>query len=239
MTITMDSPPTYTASNEEYAYTRSEHKTNAYLTVSQRLPNENCTYSIHCTGSSLDIRDGKRNLYHAAFYHRSDRPNIRLYGGYDSKGPQLGLSKFTYDRADDLNIYLGGESSPNEHNWTSATAIRDRKINHTPSYQFDIRTPSYDIDDLSVRRLRWQKCRTGKRRFFSEDFDLIDEANGVVVASYHDRKAYADRNFIGNVSINRRLGVQAETATLLVLFSILDRVNRYMMVMIRSSPASE
>lgn len=231
--LSLDRPTSYKA--QDGTTPEAEHCAGAAL--NQTKAGNGHKYGIYGLGSGLDVKLGENNVFHVSTYDKKDNADVIIYGGYDSHGPQLGLTKFTQQR-EDFDVYLGGLRSPGAGDWDVVQCASDGRMFHSPYYRFHVPLPS--TSGASKKKLQWKKTHEselGSSRFSTKDFKLIDEDNDEVVAVYIDCKSgIIHKNLRGEIDFRCQLGDSVETAVILVLLTILERRARYLKGVARAFP---
>ncbi|KXT11349.1 hypothetical protein AC579_9451 [Pseudocercospora musae] len=169
-------------------------------------------------------------LYYIASYQAQNTPDLILYAGYDSKGPQLALAEFT-NYTKDFKIYIGGQKSPKGDDWDTVRCA-DGGFFKDPIFRFEV--------PRIKQKLYWKKTsesRLGASRFSPRDHKLVDEGSDEVVAVYLERKlGLGGGQNKGVVKWRVKLSEMAEMQALMVLLSLLERSRRYMRSVNRAFP---
>ncbi|EME83956.1 uncharacterized protein MYCFIDRAFT_195143 [Pseudocercospora fijiensis CIRAD86] len=89
------------------------------------LPERTGTHEYHLQrvaphSLGLQILHNSTVLYYLASYQAQNTPDLILYAGYDSKGPQLALAKFE-NSTKNFKTYIGGQKSPAGDDWDTKT----------------------------------------------------------------------------------------------------------------------
>jgi len=219
--------PTYSSIDPLHPTINTNHDRDLTVTFSNLSPTASHTYEIHTnrTTGGLDITYGAYQLYHVGRYLQHQTPDIVVYGGYDTHGPQLALARFIQD-GKNFNIHLGGLKRPVGEDWDIVRCASDGRMFHsTPYYRFEVPATDARSGERSKRKLHWKRThesKLGASHLSRRDYKLVDESSDEVVAVYTEHSI----SFEGKVSYRRKMDDYVEVASLVVLMAILERQRR-------------